>query len=55
VPRENEWQGLRAEALEQRKVDVLIDAVRQSTKLNEDEKDRMIDGIEAFDILDPQT
>jgi hypothetical protein len=55
VPRENEWQGLRAEALEQRKVDVLIDAVRQSTKLNEDEKDRMIDCIEAFDILDPQT
>jgi hypothetical protein len=54
-PRENDWQSLQAEALEQRKVDVLIDAVRQSTKLNEDEKGRMVHGIKAFEIQDPQT
>jgi hypothetical protein len=52
-PRKAHWH-LRAEALEQKKVDVLIDAVRQSTELNEDQKDHMIEGIKAFETRDPQ-
>lgn len=40
--------------LEQGQVDVLIDAVRQSMELDEDQKDCMIEGIRAFEIRDPQ-
>jgi len=40
--------GLEMEDLEQRKVDILVDTVRQSMELDEDQKDCMIEDIRAF-------
>jgi len=48
MAREHARDPLRMARLEQRKVDVLVDAVRQSMKLDEDQKDCMIEGIRAF-------
>lgn len=46
--------SLRRLPLEQKQVDILIDAVRQSPKLDEDQEDRMIEGIRAFKIRGPK-
>jgi hypothetical protein len=46
---------LKAVPLEQKQVDVLIDAVRQSMELDEDQKECMIDGIRAFKVRGPKT
>lgn len=54
-PRKSLQQRLMAVLLEQRQIDVLIDAVRQSTKIDEDQKDCMIEGIRAFELEVPQT
>lgn len=44
-----------AEQSRQKLVGNLTDAVRQSTKLDEHQKERMIEGIRASEIWGPQT